>query len=151
MRIFPKPGLVSQVPTVTGKTLIWFMILPNPTSIIHPAKCESNINAPTLPWIICEQFVIHIIQASGTGSGAEQRFPRMSKVKAVSKIIKCYMLFIKQQGVDYRDRFWGLSDKPLQMKLIKNWSTTPGVAGLNCTLCKHQLSFLQNQHVFLNS
>lgn len=42
------------------------MILPNPTSIIHPVKCKSNISAPTFPWIICEQFVIHIIQASGT-------------------------------------------------------------------------------------
>lgn len=53
------------------------MILPNPTSIIHPVKCESNINAPTLPWIICEQFVIHIIQASGRGSGTElcRHFP----------------------------------------------------------------------------
>jgi len=44
-----------------GKTLIWFMTPPNPTSINHPAKRECNINAAALPWIICEHFVIHII------------------------------------------------------------------------------------------
>lgn len=52
MRIFQKPGLVAQVLTEAEKTIIWFMIFPNPTSIIHPAKCESNINAPTASWII---------------------------------------------------------------------------------------------------
>lgn len=64
------------------------MIVPNPTSIIRRVKSERNINAPTLPWIICEQFVIHIIQAAGTKT--LQRIVRMSitKVIAVSNIVK---------------------------------------------------------------